>query len=118
GGDPLVEDESGSTPWRHFLRSSMPGETGTGNSVAWPSVGDASFVATELKDPRVMQLFSLARRADALYLEQDSEWKTKPRSQYECHDVVRATTQERLYRATEAYVRTAECSIFQAPTNT
>lgn len=118
GGDPLAEDESGSTPWKHFKASRGPGETGSSTSGAWPLPGDAPFVATTLDDPKVTQLFSLARNADALYLQKTEDVVARPRWGYACRDVIRETSKERIYRATEAYLRTKGCRRYQANDDT
>ena len=113
GGDPLVEDSSGSTPWRHFLDATGPGESGREARTDWPDVGDASFVSARLRDPKVHELLSLAAEADALYLRKTDSWVPDPMSRYECRDVDVAASAEYLFRATEAYLRTSLCANFQ-----
>lgn len=124
GGDPLVEDalvkdasgrtpESGSTPWKHFLKKRGPGDTGQEAHTEWPDVGDASFVSARVKDPKVHELLSLATRADALYLRKTDLWVEDPMSRYECRDVDVDASAKYLYWATEAHLRTSLCSNFQ-----
>lgn len=113
GGDPLVEDSSGSTPWQHFLDARGPGESGLEATSDWPDVGDASFVSARVKDPKVHQLLSLATEADALYLRKTQSWAVDPMSRYECREVDLAASAEYLLRATEAHLRTTACSNFE-----
>lgn len=116
GGDPLVEDAAGNTPWEHFLDSKAPGNVDSDNAQGWPSLGDTPFVSTVIDDPKIMQLLSLAQNADILYLQQNTGWSNLPESTYQCRGVNRPASAERLYRSAEAYVRTKNCIAHAPPT--
>jgi hypothetical protein len=115
GGDPLVEDEDHTTPWQHFADRTAPGGSSPvavsggvffdNGSVGWPLL---EFVSTELKDPKVAELFALAKGADTVDLRMD--FGTTTSGYRPCENVLRPPTVDRLYRATEAYVRANGCN--------
>jgi hypothetical protein len=102
GGDPLAVDKDHTPPWPNMLDRQAPGVTLDSNvhdPEPWPTPKQLPYFSVDSKDPHVMQLLSLARRADALRLFNNDDGSANI-------DV----SAEQLYRATEARARTEQCA--------
>jgi hypothetical protein len=102
GGDPLTVAADHSTPWTNMVGRTAPGvalDTAVRPPDPWPTPTELPYFSIDTKDPGVMQLLSLARRADALRVANNADGSA---------DI--ETSAEELYRATEAQLRTEQCS--------
>lgn len=107
GGDPLAEAADGSSPWQNPTDAKSPAVgQASWSAIDWPSASEQPFASTDMNHPEVPRLLALARRFDLLDVR--TLVVAQPAG---CSVLDAGATADRLYRAVEAALRTADCTV-------